>query len=138
MNTNHETNYINNYVFSKQGGGGISLSNLLNPAILTTSLLVGGKSSNESPGIRPLPLGTELFVPGGLVFIPDNAFQETREYVSTDPFHVPVMDLFDDLLDLVEVRESKSRETPTTKSITTNKRNTKKKIHMHSRMHSKN
>jgi hypothetical protein len=133
MNTNHDTNYINNYVFSKQGGGGISLSNLLNPAILTTSLLVGGGnvSNSSSEGIRPLPLGTELFVPGGLVFIPDNAFQETREYVSTDPFHVPVMDLFEDLLDLVEFRES--RETPTTKSITRKKRNTKKNIRV--RMH---
>lgn len=137
---NSETKYIDHYVFPKQGGGGggVSLSHLLNPAILTTSLMVGGESSSSSTSgsgrIHPLPLGTELFVPGGLVFIPDHSFQETREFVSTDPFHVPVMDLFDDLLDLVEFRESgsRSRETPTT-----NKRNTKKKIRvrMHSRMH---
>ena len=135
---NSETKYIDHYVFPKQGGGGggVSLSHLLNPAILTTSLMVGGESSSSSTSgrIHPLPLGTELFVPGGLVFIPDHSFQETREFVSTDPFHVPVMDLFDDLLDLVEFRESgsRSRETPTT-----NKRNTKKKIRvrMHSHMH---
>lgn len=139
---NSETKYIDHYVFPKQGGGGggVSLSHLLNPAILTTSLMVGGESSSSSSStsaserIHPLPLGTELFVPGGLVFIPDHSFQETREFVSTDPFHVPVMDLFDDLLDLVEFRESgsrsgsRSRETPTT-----NKRNTKKKIRV--RMH---
>ena len=110
MNT--ETNYIDHYVFPKQGGGGggVSLSDLINPAILTTSLLVGGSGSgsgSRSKSINPT-LGTELFVPGGLVFIPENSFQETREYVSMDPFHVPVMDLFDDLLDLVEVRESGS------------------------------
>jgi len=137
MNTNSETNYIDHYVFPKQGGGGgVSLSHLLNPAILTTSLLVGGRS--DSGSIKPPTLGTELFVPGGLVFIPDNAFQETREYVSTDPFHVPVMDLFDDLLDLVEVRESGSGSGSGPREIsTTNKRNTKKKIRvlMHSRMH---
>ena len=123
---NSETKYIDHYVFPKQGGGGgVSLSHLLNPAILTTSLMVGG-----STRIHPLPLGTELFVPGGLVFIPDHSFQETREFVSTDPFHVPVMDLFDDLLDLVEFRESGSRETPTSKSITRKRRsrNTKKNI----------
>jgi hypothetical protein len=127
MNT--ETNYIDHYVFPKQGGGGgVSLSHLLNPAILTTSLMVGGKS--ESTGIHPLPLGTELFVPGGLVFIPDHSFQETREYVSTDPFHVPVMDLFDDLLDLVEVRE-REREP---RSRETSKKRTTKKIHTHTHL----
>lgn len=123
MNKNYETNYV----FSKQGGGGgVSLSNLLNPAILTTSLMVGGSGSGS--GIHPPTLGTELFVPGGLIFIPDNAFQETREYASTDPFHVPVMDLFDDLLDLVEVREpgSRSGQPPTTNKRKT-KKNTKKK-----------
>jgi len=106
------------------------LSHLVNPAILTTSLLIGGssdtgpiKSCSGSRSINPPTLGTEIFVPGGLVFIPDHSFQETREFISTDPFHVPVMDLFDDLLDLVEVRESVN---PTTIKRTTRK----------SRMHS--
>ena len=120
------TNYIDHYVFPKQGGGGggVSLSNFLNPAILTTSLLVGG-SSDTGPRKTTMPcIGTELFVPGGLVFIPDNSFQETREFIPTDPFHVPVMDLFDDLLDLVEVRES-------TKEKHTNKKRTTRKIRMH-------
>jgi len=136
---------MDHYVFPKQGGGGgVSLSHLLNPAILTTSLLIGGKNTSTSGSgsgsgstsgeIHPLPLGTELFVPGGLVFIPDHSFQETREYVSTDPYHVPVMDLFDDLLDLVEFRESESRSRSISREThTTNKRNTKKKFRM--RMH---
>jgi len=86
--------YIDHYVFPKQGGGGgVSLSHLVNPAILTTSLLIGGssdtgpiKSCSGSRSINPPTLGTEIFVPGGLVFIPDHSFQETREFISTDPF----------------------------------------------------
>lgn len=103
-----ESQYMDRYVFSKQGGGGGVP--LFNAAILTTSLLVGGTNVN---------LGTELFVPGGLVYIPDNAFKETRECVSTDPYHVPVMDLFDDLLELVEVRniERKKTKTMTTRKL---------------------
>ena len=138
-NQNHETNYIDHYVFPKQGGGGggVSLSHLLNPAILTTSLLVGGSGSGSGSGsgIHPPTLGTELFVPGGLVFIPDNALQETREYVSTDPFHVPVMDLFDDLLDLVEVRESGSGSGHPITNKRNTKRNTKKKIRIRKSIH---
>ena len=111
-----ELQYMNDYVFPKQGGGGgggVPLSHILNPAILTTSLLIGGTSSNN------VNLGTEIFVPGGLVYIPDNSFQETRECVSTDPYHVPVMDLFDDLIELVEVRnlEGKGTKSRTTRKL---------------------
>ena len=109
-----ESQYMDRYVFSKQGGGGGVP--LFNAAILTTSLLIGGKSNVSQENVN---LGTELFVPGGLVYIPDNAFQETRECVSTDPYHVPVMDLFDDLLELVEVRniERKKTKTMTTRKL---------------------
>jgi hypothetical protein len=85
--------YRNQYQFSNQGGGGgVSLSHFINPAVLSTSLMVGGESESE---------GNSLFIPGGLIL----SENEPREYVVSDPFSVPViMDAFDDLLDLVEVK----------------------------------
>lgn len=135
-NSNSES-YIENYTFSKQGGGGgISLSHLLNPAILTTSLMLGGENANANK-IQPPRLGTELFVPGGLIHLPDNAFQETREYIPTDPFHVPVMDLFDDLLELIEVDVSKNMESKSKSKSKSHKTMTKIKIKIKTKMKTK-
>jgi len=96
--------YINKYVFpeTKMGGsGGIALSSIIDPALLTTATAVndiqtGGKEDPFS----------NLYIPGGLVSTNYHCFDsiDTRTYTKMDAFQVPVIgDLYDDLLDLVSV-----------------------------------
>jgi len=108
---------MQNYTFSStfpEGvtKGGMPLSSVMNPEVLTT-LLVGGRNSMEK----------EYYVPGGLFTV--SSEKDSRECTLANPSEVPVIsELFDELLELVGVKET---EMPKQKPrITKKKRNYKK------------